>query len=294
MNTLDPYVDAYLRDRVRLGRINHATARDFSYTLRGFSRVHGNRTLAQLGPATVDDWLGSIRDRSPATRRNYLSRVRDFCRWLVRKRKVHRDPTAEVETISQPRSIERAMRPDEVAALLDVLPDNRARAIVWLEVGCGLRCVEVSRLGVSDYDQRDQFLKVIGKGGHRREVPVPAEVATALAAYMAETGGRPGPLIRSFDKPWAGISAKTISTYMRKWCYEAGVKHRPYDGVGAHALRHTAASDVLDNCDDLRVIQGMLGHANIATTSRYLRRASLAKMREAMEGRDYRSPPAAA
>lgn len=57
--------------------------------------------------------------------------------------------------------------------------------------------------------------------------------------------------------------------------------------MSAHALRHTAASDVLDRSNDLRIVQEMLGHRNLATTSIYLRRASLTQMREAMEGRTY-------
>ena len=69
---------------------------------------------------------------------------------------------------------------------------------------------------------------------------------------------------------------------------DAGIKHRRRDGVSAHALRHTAASDVLDECGDLRVVQAMIGHIHLATTAVYLRRADLAQMREAMAGRDYR------
>ena len=68
----------------------------------------------------------------------------------------------------------------------------------------------------------------------------------------------------------------------------AGLKNRPRDGVSAHALRHTAASDVMDRCHELRTVQAMLGHASIAATEIYLRRANLGQLREAMEGRDYR------
>ena len=68
----------------------------------------------------------------------------------------------------------------------------------------------------------------------------------------------------------------------------AGIKRGAGDGVSAHALRHTAASDVLDRCHDVRTVQAMLGHVSIATTQIYLRRADLSRMREAMAGRDYR------
>jgi site-specific recombinase XerC len=69
--------------------------------------------------------------------------------------------------------------------------------------------------------------------------------------------------------------------------YSASIKTMARDGVGPHALRHTAASDVLDRCNNVRTVQEMLGHSSLATTQIYLRRASLGQLREAMEGRDY-------
>jgi site-specific recombinase XerC len=73
-----------------------------------------------------------------------------------------------------------------------------------------------------------------------------------------------------------------------EWMRAAGVKRRPYDGNSAHALRHTAASDVLEVSGDLRAVQAMLGHSQLQTTSIYLRRAELGRLRDAMTGRPYR------
>jgi site-specific recombinase XerD len=76
---------------------------------------------------------------------------------------------------------------------------------------------------------------------------------------------------------------------VQQWMVDAGLKRRPRDGVSAHSLRHTCASDVLDACHDLRVVQQMLGHQHLATTAIYLRRADLSQMRDAMAGRRYRA-----
>lgn len=287
-NTLNPHISAYLRDRVRLGRIKATTAVDLSYTLHAFARSYGNRPVGQLGTAAVEDYLASIGHLSVSTRRNYLSRVRDFARWMVRKGIIRRDPCTDIELIRKPRTLPRAMDHAAVAKLLLSLPDNRARAIVWLMVGCGLRCIEVARLSLGDYDRRSQTIVVRGKFDNERMLPVPAAVGAALDAYLDETGTRPGPLVRSIDAPWRGLSPKTISGYIRGWMRTAGVKStRGLDGIGAHALRHTAASDVLDRGADIRIVQQMLGHANVATTSVYLRRVRLDPMRDAMEGRTY-------
>jgi site-specific recombinase XerD len=296
MTTLGGYLDAYLAERVKLHRMSRQSAKDCRYTLVSFAESHGNRPLDQLTTQAVERWLETIHHLTPATRRNYLSRVRGFCQWLLRKKKIRRDPCEEIEPIRQPRQISRALPEDEVSQLLAVLPDLRAHVVAWLMVGCGLRCKEVARLGVTDYDRRLQQVTVEGKGGHERVVPVPSEVARVVDRYLTEERLVAGPLIRSRTHPSRGVAPKTLGTYMRQWMVEAGIKHRPWDGTSAHALRHTAATDVFDRCGNLRIVQEMLGHTLASTTSRYLGTADLSAVRDAMEGRRYETgtdPPEA-
>jgi integrase len=82
------------------------------------------------------------------------------------------------------------------------------------------------------------------------------------------------------------ISARWISKRIGRLMADAGI-HRPGDRRTAHALRHTAASDVLDRCHDVRTVQQMLGHASLQSTEVYLRRADLNRLRRAMSGRVY-------
>jgi integrase len=124
---------------------------------------------------------------------------------------------------------------------------------------------------------------VVGKGGHERLIPVPDVVAAALDAYLATTPGGAGPLIRSAVNPAAGLAPHTIGMLVTGWIRHAGVKRHARDRVGAHSLRHTCASDVHYASLDLAVVKEVLGHANIATTSRYLRRDRIDDMRTAME-----------
>lgn len=111
--------------------------------------------------------------------------------------------------------------------------------------------------------------------------------AQALEAYLAEWPATVGPMIRSTTPPFPALSLSALSHYMATWMYEAGIKHAPRDGVSGHALRHTAASDVLDNCQDLRVVQELLGHRSLQTSAVYLRRARIDTIRQAMEDRTY-------
>lgn len=286
LTTLHGEIAAYVRGRRSRGEITASTASDLRWTLSGLDRTFGHRPLSQFGPAAIDQWLASISRLSDSTRREYLSRIRGFCQWLAAEGKVKGDATAHVQPIRQARRAPRTLSADQVASLLRVLPDRRARAIVLLMVGCGCRCGEVATLRVEDYD--GHTVTVTGKNSDERVIPVPFEVAAALDAYMDETGVVAGPLIRSVLNPSRGLSARTLSHYLRGWLRDAKVKTRALDGRSAHALRRTCASDVLDHSGDVRAVQAMLGHARLETTARsYLRPVSMDQLRTAMEGREY-------
>lgn len=288
MTTLCKHTTVYVAERRKRGEITARTAANLRYALDSLDRSFGGRPLHQLTRRAIERWMETIGHLAPSTRRNHLAAARGFARWLVDQGLLDRDPTDGIARIRQPRSVPRAMPEHDVATLLRSLPDLRARAIVALMVGCGLRCVEVARLETTDFDAETLTLRVVGKGGHERELPVPAATAEAVESYVRSVGGvYSGPLIRSTRVPSHGLSAPTISTYASRWMRDAGLKVGRWDGRSAHALRHTAASDVLDRCHDLRVVQEMLGHEHLSSTSIYLRRAGMARLREAMEGRDY-------
>lgn len=294
--TLTPHVIAYTSGRHRRGEIKAITARDLRYRLYGLCASFGNRPVTQLGPAAIDRWLETIAHKAPATRREYLSTVRGFTRYLQAEGLIKRDPTRHVPAIRQPRHAPVTLTTQEVAALLKAAPDKRALAILWLMVGCGCRCVEVARAQLDDYDPRSKTIRLVGKAGHERQIPVPIEAVRALDNYLDEIGRRGGPLIRSELHPNRGVAPATLSHYVRRWMNEAGVKARPLDGRSAHGLRRTACSDVMEASGSLLAVQEMAGHQSIETTARhYLRRVTMAQLREAMEGRDYSSdsdPPA--
>jgi integrase/recombinase XerC len=285
--TLTPQLERYIYERRARGEIGAETARNQRCHLRGLADSFGARPLNRLTRREVERWQETIGHLSPATRRARLSTVRTFCRWLVDRRAIMKDPTAGLPSIRQPRTVPRALPRQAIIDLLGQLPDRRADLIIWLMVGLGLRCCEVSRLELADYDPAGSTLTVRGKGGHQRVLPVDEPVRRAIVRYLAETGVIHGPLIRSRREPWAGLAPDSISRYVSQWMSDAGVKYRLRDGVSAHALRHTAASDVFDRCHDLRVVQEMLGHASLKNTEIYLRRASMGRLRSAMAGRDY-------
>lgn len=285
--TLSASVRAYITERVQQGRMAHATGASNRGVLLSLAESHGQRPVDKLGTASIERWLGTISHLAPGTQRRYLSIVRGYTAWLVRKRLLRYDPCLAVEPVRVPRPADRALTGHQVAALLEHVPDLRGMAIVWLMLGCGLRCIEVSRLEQGDYDRVGRTLHVVGKGGHPRTVPVPTEVLPALTAYLASTPSTSGPLIRSYRYPQRGLSARYISGLCTQWMRDAGLKSHPYDGISAHAARHTAGSDVYERCGSLTVVADFLGHSSIGMARRYTRKTRVEQIRAAIEGREY-------
>lgn len=287
----------YTSGRVRRGEMSPESGKVAETRLAGLVARCGHLSPTALTRQMLLRWQATIGKLSPTSRRHYIGDVQRFCRWLVAEELIPSDPSAALVRPREPRRAPRALAHKQVAALLASLadPERLYQSIGWesaaiaLMLGCGLRCVEVSRLDLADYDEWEQTLAVHGKGGHQRVLPIPAASAKALDRYIAERGTADGPMFLatgSKASPDGRLSAAWISKRTAKLMAQAGV-HRPGDGRSAHALRHTAASDVLDRCHDVRTVQQMLGHASLATTQIYLRSADLGTLREAMSGRDY-------
>lgn len=286
MNTLDAVVVAYIGARVRRGELEPITVRNIRNHLFGFADSFGQRPVTQLGPKAVERYIEQMETRglAKATQAGRLSSLRVFARWCVLERIVERDWTLAAPRIRRPRQIPRDMETAHVDLILGAARTSRERLIAWLWWGCALRCVEVARLHVDDYDPVTRTLHVTGKFGHERTVPAPGPVVSAMRTYLIEAGHGGGRLIRR-ETDGGALSAERISGIGRRLVRDAGVKVRNYDGRSAHGIRAASASDLYDACGDVLVVQEYLGHANLQTTSIYLRRRKLEAVREAQEAR---------
>lgn len=282
MTDMERAVLTYIRGRVGRREIRVTTASRQRSILMGFAASYGKRPINLFGRRHVEQWLEDRCDLGPASRRNEFQAVRQFTRWLLVEKKIKTDPCAQMKAPKVPRSVPRAMPTADVVALLGVLPDARAELVVALMLRMGMRRGEVISVQTGDYDSHARTLRVVGKGGHERILPVPLDVACTIAAYMTVRGVRSGPLVLREDGR-GGISNSRIGQMVRGYMEDAGVKQRAYDGRAAHSLRHTAASRLVDVEPDLRVTQQFLGHASLMSTQIYLRHAELGRIRDALE-----------
>lgn len=283
-------LDAYIAERVALGQIAHSSAEVINTVLSDFGRHVGGDVTAITRPA-VTTWL-SAANVAPATIKSRLTKLRPFVRWLIREGHLTVDVTDGIPIPRIAQRLPRALPADAVARILAACPDMRARLVVLLMVQLGLRVGEVAAIQMRDVDQHRRILQVRGKGGRgevTRAVPFTAELTDALELYLDEQGHRySGPLICSHgnDAGELGVSPRWLGRLVRGWFSAAGVKMYAYDGMSAHALRHTCAQDVADGGADLRHVQELLGHASLRTTQEYLR-MSPPGLVEAIEGRTY-------
>lgn len=222
-------------------------------------------------------WTVGPRGRLPApsTVAASLGAVRSFVRWLVYKGHLLVDPTVDLVIPQPPRPLPRLLTEEEVARLL-VAPDPRTplglrdRALLEALYGLGLRRRECCSLNLVDYDRSQRTLLVKKpKNRQERHLPVTPRLEEALEAYL--TRARPA-LARHPDEPALFLSRRTgrrISYVRLDQMVSGTARSVGLPGVYSHALRHACATHLLAGGAELRYIQALLGHEDLASTEHY-------------------------
>jgi integrase/recombinase XerD len=201
-----------------------------------------------------------------------LVALKVFFRFLKREGKVARDMTLYLDTPKIWQLIPEVLSPEEVSALLAV-PDERTlvgardKAILQVLYGSGLRVSELCGLNLTDVD--DRFIRVKGKGGKERVVPIAASAIFAIDYYLihyrTEEGNRGALQPLFLSKQGKRLHRTEVWKQIKVYARKIGISKE----ISPHTLRHCFATHLLENGADLRVIQELLGHATIATTDRY-------------------------
>jgi integrase/recombinase XerD len=246
----------------------------------------------QLERVHVSGFVAALEARGLAarSRARALVAVRRYARWLVATGALRRDPVEGVLPPRLPHRLPRRVLPADIEALL-ASTDPRAplglrdRAMLEVAYGAGLRVSELVALPLSGLDRRAGLLRVVGKGRKERLVPLGEPALDALDAYLA--GGRPR-LLRGRESDavfltgrGAPMTRQNFFARLRSLALRAGV---PRERVSPHGLRHAFATDLLEGGADLRVVQALLGHADLATTEIYTH-VSRSRLRETVEAR---------
>lgn len=226
--------------------------------------------VVQLSASTHDDGLLY----RPASMARMLSSVRSFHRFELREGVTDRDPTVGVAPPRPPRSLPRPLAVDEVTRLLEAPPADepvglRDRAILEMLYGAGLRISELTGLDVDDLELEDGSVRVLGKGGKERDVPVGRYAREAVTSYLARARPRfataKSRAALFLNQRGGRLTRQGVSQLLGRHVRAAGIRRR----VTPHTLRHSFATHLLEGGADVRVVQELLGHASVATTQIY-------------------------
>src|SRR3954465_8457529 len=217
---------------------------------------------------------GDRRPVAAATLQRKAACLRSFYRHLRRENVIAHDPTADLRAPRKSQKLPQVLTRGEVAQLLGApkgtdAPALRDRALLELMYACGLRASEAIDLEVGDLDLRHGVLRARGKGSKERLVPVGREAIAAVRAYLER--GRPALVgLRDerhlfLNQRGSGLTRQGLYKIVQRHARAAGLDDR----MSPHTLRHTFATHLLAGGCDLRSLQEMLGHADIATTQIY-------------------------
>ena len=200
-----------------------------------------------------------------------LSAVRAFYRYLIDAGEARLNPAAGVATPKSPRHLPTALDADEAKRLVEIAADDalacRDRAILELLYSSGLRLSECTGLNLDGIDYADRTVKVTGKGGKQRVVPVGRHAIAALRAWLrrrAELAAAAEPAL-FVSRNGGRLGNRAVQQRLRRWALRQGLSTH----VHPHALRHSFATHILESSGDLRAVQELLGHADIGTTQVY-------------------------
>ncbi len=313
--------DAALCFAQDLGRRGSATRTRVAYSrdVDDFARWCSRREIDPLtvSARTIRRYVAELSERglAPSTIARKLAAVRGLFASLREHGRLRQSPAELVGAPKRPSTLPRVLKESELAGLLDGIPAQdalqlRDRAIFELAYACGLRASELVGLDLGDVDHDSEQLRVEGKGGRTRLLPIGEQAQASLALYL-ERGrpplvaqgadrGRPPLAAQGADRGRGELAAQPtarergqeralfltrsgrrldsgdVRRRLRTWA----LRTRTPGHVHPHALRHSFATHLLDGGADLRAIQELLGHASISTTQVYTRVES-ARLRNA-------------
>ena len=235
----------------------------------------GSRDLTSVEQADIQQYLAF---RSPTSKARSIGRLvaslRRYYRFALRESWISADPTLQIESPKLPRSLPKSMSEEDVESLLDAPNVNqplglRDRAMLEILYASGLRVSELVGLKVTEVSLNEGMIRVTGKGSKTRLVPMGQEAVEWIEKYLRES--RPEILHKRLSdslfitQRGEAMTRQAFWYLIKRYAVIAGINK----SLSPHVLRHAFATHLLNHGADLRVVQMLLGHADISTTQIY-------------------------
>ncbi len=279
MSELSAGIGRYLA-ALDLENASDHTIRNYASDLEQFREYFSPPGAEPPAPAAIDapllrEWLSSLYDRGldPISIRRKLAAVRSLFQFLFREKTLPSNVARALRTPKAPKRVPIVPTAEQTNTLVDGVGEDRfARAhperdlaLFEFLYGCGLRISELVGLNLDDFDFRECWIRVRGKGRKERQVPYGSKAASALEKYVRARDAKPAQRALFVNHSGTRLSDRgareIVKFYARMIAGDASLH--------PHSLRHAFATHLLADGADLRAIQELLGHARLATTQKY-------------------------
>lgn len=256
------------------------TLESYGYDLRDFSEwLTEQYDIKKPGAAErkhIAEYLASCRSRgmAPKTMSRKLSALRTFYKYLMLDKVIQKDPTVNLESPKSVKYLPGVLQQEETELLLSA-PDTttlkgiRDKAVLETLYATGMRVSELTGLHVDDLHLEFEYAKCFGKGGKERIVPLGSYAIEAIEGYLVRCRpvflkDKKNPAL-FLNQRGGTLTRQSVWNMMKAYGKQVGIG----DSLSPHTLRHSLAAHMLENGADLRTVQEILGHADLATTQIY-------------------------
>ena len=282
-NSFYSYLDLFLKYLSAVRRLAPNTYnKSYRYDLNSFASFLEKREiedLKKIGRSDIREYISWCRDRRLSSRSisRRISTLRSFFRFLLAENHIESDPTSMIDQPKLGRTLPKTLTVNEVDVLLAVSEkldkgkplEARNHVMFHLLYATGLRVSELVKLPLISFNRHSGNLRVLGKGGKERLVPIGEQARLLLEEYLDHV--RPQLLLGKTSPSLFVTRQGKAMTRNRYWQILKDIARQADIGknVSPHALRHSFATHLLENGADLRSVQLMLGHSDISTTQLY-------------------------
>ncbi len=254
------YIEEYLNFLKAEKNCSNNTLRSYRVDIEQFANKQGITLVEQITKQAIRSHIAMLVESGmePSTRNRKLTSIRSFCNYLFGEGYIPNNPATAVQYAKMDKRLPKVMSVTQTFEFIDSADNLRDKAALETLYGTGARVEELVNIKISDIDFGQSLVRLFGKGGKERIVPISGAAVEVIKEYL-ET--RESDSIYLFESPV--IKGRPIST---RAMYNITVK---YANLSPHKFRHSVATHLLSNGMDVREIQELLGHENINTTTIY-------------------------
>ena len=234
------------------------------------------KNLSEIKSAHIREYVRILNKRgmAPTSILRIISSIRGYHKYLSGEKIVEENPTLTINNPKLPQKLPDVLSENEISSIIGSIDESsqfyhRDKAMLEMLYSCGIRVSELCSLEISDLFLDDELIRVIGKGSKERLLPIGGKAKTFLNEYLIHSRNR---LNRKTESSFVFLSRNgkvltraMVNKILNKWTKSAGITR----SISPHMLRHSFATHLLEGGADLRFVQALLGHSDIATTQIY-------------------------